>query len=315
MAATNSSKRVIYAALAGNLAIAVVKFIAAAWTGSSAMLSEGVHSLVDTGNQTLMLYGLHRAAKPADAQHPLGHGRELYFWSFIVALLIFSLGAGVAFYEGTTHLYAPVAITDPSVNYVVLAIAFVFEGLTWRVAWKEFAKERGEQGVLDAVTRSRDPTTFLVLFEDSAALVGIAIAFAGTATSVWLDLPALDGVASIMIGLVLAVTALFLVRESKGLLLGEPARPATRKSIIRIAEAHPDIEAVGRLVTVHLSPREIVVALDVNFADDLRTSGVEVTASELEQQIRKKHPDVTALFLNPRVRKGGAAENPDPSDI
>lgn len=307
--ASTSSKRVIYAALAGNLAIAVIKFAAAAWTGSSAMLSEGVHSLVDTGNQSLMLYGIRRAAKPADPQHPLGHGRELYFWTFIVALLIFSLGAGASFYEGVTHIAAPVVIEDPKVNYIVLAVAFVFEGLTWRVAWREFNKTRGQQGLLDAVKRSRDPTSFVVLFEDSAALVGIVIALIGTITAVWLDAPVFDGVASILIGVVLAATAVFLVRESKGLLLGEPALMATRNSIMTIAETHPNVNAIGRLVTVHLSPHEIVVALDVDFSEDLRASGVEATAGEIEQQIRAMHPDVTALFLNPRVRPGITYQN------
>ncbi|MEO8318336.1 MAG: cation diffusion facilitator family transporter, partial [Bradyrhizobium sp.] len=224
MASASSSKFVIYAALAGNLLVAATKFAAAAWTGSSAMLSEGVHSLVDTVNQGLMLYGIHRASAPPDEQHPLGHGRELYFWCFVVALLIFSLGAGISIYEGVTHILHPAAIEDPRVNYIVLGLSFVFESATWWIALREFEKQRGTLSYLEAATRSRDPASYLVLFEDSAALVGIAIAFAGTLAAELSGIREFDGLASIGIGLVLAITALFLARESKSLLIGEPAR-------------------------------------------------------------------------------------------
>src|SRR3954468_13617476 len=210
MAAGSASQRVIYAALAGNLMIALTKFAAAWWTGSSAMLSEGVHSVVDTSNQLLLLYGIHRASRPPDEDHPLGYGRELYFWSFIVALLIFSLGAGVSFYEGIAHISAPVHISDPVVNYIVLAISFVFEGATFGIALKEFDKVRGTLGYLEAVTASKDPPSFLVLFEDSAALIGILIAFAGTIAAQVLAMPVLDGLASIGIGVLLTITAAFL---------------------------------------------------------------------------------------------------------
>ncbi len=287
MAASTSPRLVIYAALTGNLLIALTKFFAAAWTGSSAMLSEGVHSLVDTGNQILMLHGLRRAEKPPDEQHPLGYGRELYFWSFIVALLIFSLGAGISLYEGILHIYAPVTIVDPMVNYIVLAISAVFEAASWAFAWREFQTQRGRLGVLDAVIRSRDPTTFIVLFEDSAALIGIAIAALGTYASLRFGMPELDGVASIGIGIVLAATAIFLARESKGLLIGEPAREPVRRSIIDLAKAEPGVNKVGRLITAHMAPNQIVVALDLDFADDLRASEVERTALALEPHSRQ----------------------------
>ncbi len=300
MAAGAASKKVIYAALAGNLLIAVTKFTAAGWTGSSAMLSEGVHSLVDTGNQALMLYGIHRAAKPADEQHPLGYGRELYFWCFIVALLIFSLGAGVSFYEGITHIQHPVVIVDPTVNYVVLALSFVFEAASWWIALREFDKHRGEMGYLEAATRSRDPTSFLVLFEDTAALIGIVIAFAGTLAAERLAMPELDGVASIGIGIVLAATAVFLARESKGLLIGEQAREPTRQSILKIAGEHHGVGSVGRLITVHLAPQQVVAIVDVDFADELSAAAVERAVSTLERQVKDKHPDVIALFINPK---------------
>jgi cation diffusion facilitator family transporter len=301
MAASASSKFVIYAALVGNLLIALVKFIAAGWTGSSAMLSEGVHSLVDTGNQGLMLYGMHRAAKPADATHPLGYGRDLYFWCFIVALLIFSLGAGISFYEGVAHILQPVEVVDPLVNYIVLALSFVFESITWGIAWRGFGQQRGGLGLFEAVVRSRDPTTFLVLFEDTAALTGIVIAAAGTASATSFGIPELDGVASIGIGIVLAGTAVFLARESKGLLLGESARERTQRSILEVANQHPGVSRTGRLITVHLAPHQIVAALDVSFKDDLRTTEVEKIAAALERQIKETNPDVFALFLRPKA--------------
>jgi cation diffusion facilitator family transporter len=299
VAASTSSIFVIYAALAGNVLVAMSKFGAAAWTGSSAMLSEAVHSSVDCGNQLLMLYGIHRASAPPDAQHPLGYGRELYFWSFIVALLIFSIGAGLSFYEGVNHILAPVPITDPHVNYIVLALSLLFEGASWGFAVREFEKQRGGLGFLEAATRSRDPTSFLVLFEDSAALIGIGMAFAGTFAAEWLENPRLDGVASLGISMVLAVTAAFLAHESKGLLIGEPAREPIRRSIIKIATNHAGISAVGRLVTVHLAPRQIVAALNVDFVDDLRASEVEDVTRSLEQTISQHHPEIVALFLSP----------------
>jgi cation diffusion facilitator family transporter len=294
----HSSKLVIYAALAGNLLIAVTKFVAAAWTGSSAMLSEGVHSLVDTGNQGLMLLGLRRAARPPDAEHPLGHGRELYFWSFVVALLIFSLGAGVSFYEGIVHIRAPEPIADPAVNYVVLGLSAAFEGTSWAIAWRAFAKQRGDLGVIEAVRRSRDPTGFTVLFEDSAALLGIAIAFAGTFAAHRLRMPELDGVASLGIGCVLAATAVFLARETKGLLIGEPARATVQASIRRTALAEPGVRDVGRLITVHLGPQQIVAALEV--AVDPRLSAIESAAAlaHLRRRVRDRHPQISEIFLD-----------------
>jgi len=298
-AAQHSSKLVIYAALAGNLLIAITKFVAAGWTGSSAMLSEGVHSLVDTGNQGLMLYGLHRAKQPPDEAHPLGHGRELYFWSFIVALLIFSLGAGISFYEGIVHILNPVSITEPMVNYVVLGLAFVFEGGSWLIAWREFKKQRGEVGVFTAVVRSRDPTGFIVLFEDSAALVGIVIAFVGMFLAERLEMPILDGAASLGIGAVLALTAIGLARECKGLLIGESAREDTRRSIREIAAREPGVQSAGRLISVHLGPNQIVVALEIDLTANLDGNDAETVIRSLRKNIRERHADITEVFITP----------------
>ncbi|TMA47160.1 MAG: cation diffusion facilitator family transporter, partial [Deltaproteobacteria bacterium] len=211
--ARRSSRKVVYAALLGNVLVALTKFAAAGVTGSSAMVSEAIHSLVDTGNEILLLYGLRRAARPPDELHPLGHGRELYFWSFIVTLLIFALGAGVSVYEGISHVIAPVPISNSIVNYVVLGLAFVFEGISCGVAMKEFRSAKGKRGYFEAVRQSKDPTMFMVLFEDSAALIGVMIALAGIAASETLDRPVLDGAASIGIGVLLGVVAMFLARE------------------------------------------------------------------------------------------------------
>jgi len=300
MATGSASRKVIYAALAGNLMIALTKFAAAGWTGSSAMMSEGVHSIVDSSNQLLLLYGMNRAAKPPDEDHPLGYGRELYFWSFIVALLIFSLGAGVSFYEGIAHISAPVRISDPYVNYIVLGISFVFEGATFLIALREFNKLRGSLGYFEAVTRSKDPPSFLVLLEDSAALIGIVIAFIGTLAADRLAMPVLDGVASIGIGLLLAVTATFLARESKELLIGEGARGSTTRSIRKIAAEQPGVERVNDLVTVHLAPDQVVAALSLEFKDPLTTPEIEQAVAAIETRICKLHPEVVSVFVKPQ---------------
>jgi cation diffusion facilitator family transporter len=302
--APSSTKRVVYAALFGNLLVTATKFIAAALTGSSAMLSEGVHSLIDTGNEVLLLYGLRRAAVPPDEEHPFGHGREVYFWSFVVAVMIFGVGAGVSFYEGILHVLAPHPIERPMVNYVVIALALVFEGASWRVAYREFRAAKGEDGFIEAAVRSKDPTTFMVLFEDSAALLGLLIALAGTVTAQALDAPVLDGVASIGIGVLLGGVAAFLARESKGLLIGEPARSEVVSAICSIARAHPGVERSNALFTVHVGPRQVVAAVSVDFKDDLTARDVERIVAEIEERVRRAHPEVVSLIIKPQSADG-----------
>jgi cation diffusion facilitator family transporter len=299
--AAGQSKTVVYAAFAGNLLVALTKFMAAWWTGSSAMLSEAIHSLVDTSNQLLLLYGMHRAGQPPDAAHPLGYGRELYFWSFIVALLMFTLGAGVAFYEGIRHILHPNDIVDPQVSYIVLAASALFEGATWFIALREFRKAKGDLGYYEAVRRSKDPPSFIVLFEDSAALLGLLIAFIGTFASTRLAIPELDGVASIGIALLLGITALGLARESKGLLIGEPASRALRDSIIAIARHITGIERAHIVFTVHLAPDQVVAALSLEFNDKLTTPEIERAIDELEHAIHQAHPEVIAVFVKPQA--------------
>lgn len=299
--AAAKSKFVVYAASIGNALVALTKFVAAWWTGSSAMLSEAIHSLVDTGNQLLLLYGIHRAARPPDDLHPLGHGREIYFWSFVVALLMFTLGAGVACYEGVQHILSPHEIVDPTVSYVVLGCAALFEGTSWLVALREFRKAKGDLGYFEAVRRSKDPLTFTVLFEDSAALLGLLVALAGIALAQALGDPRFDGYASLGIGVVLAVAALLLARETKGLLIGEAAGAGVREDILRIAAADRSIRCANGVLTVQMGPRSIVAALSAEFEDALATPDIERCIRRIEDAVRAAHPDVVALFVKPQT--------------
>jgi cation diffusion facilitator family transporter len=299
---TNSgTKAVVYAALIGNLLVALTKTAAGFWTGSSAMQSEAIHSFVDTGNEVLLLYGMHRAAKRADPQHPLGYGRELYFWSFIVALLVFAVGAGVSFYQGVTHLRNPEPIDDPLVNYLVLAFAFVFEGVSWAISLRQFKASKGTQGFYEAAERSKDPPSFMVFFEDSAALLGIALAAIGTFMASTGGMPVFDGLASIGIGIVLAGVAILLARESKSLLIGETADRKLADSIVRIASAEPCVAQVNGLMTVQLAPDQIVAALSVEFTDDMRVTQVEQSVMHMEEQLREAHPELITIFIKPQT--------------
>jgi cation diffusion facilitator family transporter len=294
---------VIYAALAGNSLIAVTKFAAAAATGSSAMFSEAIHSVVDTGNQGLLLYGMKRARRPADTQHPFGYGMELYFWTFVVAILIFAVGAGISLYEGITKWLHPHALTSPHINYIVLGLALVFEAGAWWVAFREFRRSKGQLGYIAAVRTSKDPTIFTVLFEDSAAMLGLVAAFLGIALGQALDLPALDGVASIVIGLILAATAILLAYESKGLLIGEGASAAVVAGIRRIVAGRPGIDQVNELLTMHLGPRDVLLTLSLDFDDRLTAGQVEAAISDLESAIKSAYPQVSRVFIEAQSRK------------
>jgi cation diffusion facilitator family transporter len=297
----SSEHTVVIAALVGNLAVAITKFVAAGITGSSAMLSEGVHSLVDTSNEVLMLYGMRRAARPTDLAHPFGHGRELYFWAFIVALLVFALGAGVSTYEGVRHLRHPEPMTRPLVNYAVLAASLVFEGISWTVAMREFRRAKGGLGWFEAFRQSKDPTTFTVLFEDTAALAGLLVALAGIALAQWTGDPRWDGAASLAIGLLLAVTAMLLVRETKALLLGESADRTVRDDILRIADADADVRCANGVITQQFGPDTVVAALSADFHDRLTTPEIEACIRRIETGVQQAHPEVVALFVKPQT--------------
>lgn len=301
MAKPSGSRLVVYAALVGNLCIAIAKFIAAGISGSSAMLSEGVHSLVDTLNEVLLLYGLHRADKKPDTVHPFGYGRELYFWSFIVALLVFAAGAGVSAYEGVLHIRNPEPATNHALSYAVLGIAFVFEGVSWWVALREFRATKGNMGYFEAFRRSKDPATFTVLLEDSAALLGLAFAAAGLAAAQWFDMPELDGVASLCIAGVLAVTAFLLARETKGLLVGEPAHPTVARRILAVANTDPDLRNANGVTTMQMGPDQVVAMLSAEFEDDRTTPQIEACITRIEQAVKAEYPELVALFVKPQT--------------
>jgi cation diffusion facilitator family transporter len=290
------SRTAILAAIVGNLAIAATKLIAAFFTGSSAMLSEGIHSLVDTGNGGLLLFGSRRSRKPPDANHPFGHGKELYFWSLVVAILIFALGGGMSVYEGVTHL-AHAELHDPTWNYVVLGFAMIFEGASCFFAFKAFRKEMSGQGVLGTIRASKDPTTFTVLFEDTAAMLGLVVAFLGIFLGHQLNNPYLDGVASIIIGAILAVVAGFLAYESKGLLIGEGVDPAVLSSIRALVTDDTAVKGIKKSLTMHFGPSEVLLTLDVRFKKQLTAEGVAEAVDRLEKKIRDRHPEIKYIFI------------------
>ena len=293
----SGSRRVIYAALVGNALISVTKFIAAFSTGSSAMLSEGVHSVVDTGNQLLLLFGRGRARRPPDDKFPFGHGKEVYFWSFVVALLIFAVGAGVSIYEGVHRLRHPQPVANAATNYVVLALAFVFEGAAWTFAYREFKRTKGDMGYFEAVKRGKNPALFVVLFEDSAAMLGLLVAFVGIFLAEVTGNPYFDGGASVVIGLILGVTAAWLAFETHGLLIGESASTHVIRGIREIVTASPRINVVNEVLTVHMGPEFILVTLSVDFTDESLASEIEDAVAEVDRQIKERYPDVKRVFI------------------
>jgi cation diffusion facilitator family transporter len=294
-----SSKFAIYIALIADLAIAITKFIAAIITGSSAMMSEGIHSLVDTVNEILLLVGIKSSRKPADANRPFGYGKELYFWSFIVSLLIFSLGGCISFYEGIMHLRHPVPIENVLWSYIVLAIAFVFNTFSFIAAMKAFNKQRREENFWEAVAVSKDPTTFVVLFEDAAGLLGVVVAFIGVYLGHLYNNPFFDGIASIVIGIILIAISVLLVRESKGLLMGEPASEKALNEIIRITESDPSIEKVLRHYSMFMSPEEVVLQLSAVFKDDITAKEITKAIARIEGGIQERFPRVKQIFIEP----------------
>jgi cation diffusion facilitator family transporter len=294
---------VLYGALAANLGIGVAKFVAAGLTGSSSMLTEGFHSVVDSGNQVLLLYGQKKAKRPADEAHPFGYGRELYFWAFVVAILIFAIGAGVSIFEGWRHIQEPEPLTSPTINYVVLAISFALEGSSWTIAVREFAKAKGDMGWWDAIHRSKDPAGFIVLFEDSAALAGLVIAGIGIWASHAFNEPRIDGAASIAIGVILALVAVLLARESKGLLIGERADPAIIATIRRIVAAHPAIISVNHVRTIHTAPDSIFAAISADFDDAVTMGNGETMIEAMEDELRAAVPTLSSIYIRPEKRE------------
>lgn len=292
-----ASKSVVYTALGGNLLIAIIKFGAAFFTGSSAMFSEAIHSLVDTGNQFLLLLGIKQSARPATPTHPFGHGLQLYFWTFVVAILIFGLGAGISIYQGIHKIQHPEPVDHVFVNYIVIALSIVFEGFVWIKALKAFNKVRGNASWISAVHSSKDPTLFTVLFEDTAALLGLIVALIGIFLSETLNMPVLDGVASLVIGLLLAITAGFLAYECQSLLTGEGAAPEVREGIRQIASTQKGVVGANEILTMHFGPQDVLVNLSLDFEDDLPAAQVEEAVTEIEHSIKTAFPVVSRVFV------------------
>jgi cation diffusion facilitator family transporter len=288
----------VYGAITANLLIAVAKFVAAFFTGSSAMVSEGVHSLVDTGNQSLILLGIHRSKKLADDQHPYGYGKELYFWALIVAVVLFSLGGGISIYEGINHLRHPGELGDPTWNYVVLAIAFVLEGAAGYLALRALLAAAGEKTFWQALRSSKDPAVFTILAEDFAALAGIVVAFLGIYFGHLYANPYLDGVASVAIGVILALVAVFLVYESRGLIIGESADSEIVRSIHALAQADPDVQRVERPLTMHLGATKVLLNMRVQFKPELAALNLPAAVDRLEASIRARHPQIAHIFID-----------------
>jgi cation diffusion facilitator family transporter len=299
----SGSKKVIYAALIGNALIAVTKFVAAVLTRSSAMFSEGIHSVVDTGNQVLLLHGLRRSKKPPDEQFPFGHGKEIYFWSFVVAILIFAVGAGISVYEGVRHLLHPVPVENPTVNYIVLGLAMIFEGVAWFFAWREFSKVQGRYGTIRAVQRGKDPSMFVVLFEDTAAMLGLIVAFLGIFLGQITGNPYFDGAASVLIGLILGGTAIWLAVETHGLLIGEGANPEVVATIRGIVGRHGVIEHVNEIATMHMGPEYLLVNLSVDFSSTASADDVESVVRQLDGELKAALPEVKRVFIEAEARR------------
>ena len=294
---SSSSRKAIYAALAANCLIATTKLVAAWLTGSSAMLSEGIHSIVDTGNEILLLYGLRRARLPADEEFPFGHGKEVYFWSFVVALLIFAVGAGFSIFKGISHLISPTPVENLYLNYIVICLAAVFEGSSLHVGFKAFAKTKGKWGYVQAVHRGKDPSILVVLFEDSAAILSLATAFLGIFLSQLTGSHYYDGAASIVIGLILAGTAILLAFETKGLLIGESANKEVVQGIRQLAASFKEIRHVNEILTMHMGPDFILVNISVDFVDPILADEIENTVDRLDKTIKQSYPMVKRVFV------------------
>jgi cation diffusion facilitator family transporter len=301
MAGDQNPRRSVYAALAANLAIFLAKSAAAVISGSSAMLAEAIHSLADTGNQALLLLGLRRAEKPPDELHPFGHGKERFFWTFVVAMSLFSLGAAFSIFHGIEGLVKGHEVPNPTIALIVLVLSALFEGSAFRTAWGQFQAKRGDRSVPAALEEAKDPEVLTVIGEDSAALTGIAIAIAGLLLANFTGEAAFDSAASIGIGIVLAVVAFLLAREMLNLLLGESASEPVRREIVAITQRSDDVDHVVDLRTMHIGPAELLIAMDVLFNDGLDTDAIEAAIDRIEDEIRAAVPEARAIFVEPET--------------
>ena len=303
-----SSKKAIYGAIIANSAIAVSKFVAAFFTGSSSMLSEGIHSLVDTGNGVLLLFGIRSSKKPADELHPYGYGQEVYFWSFVVAILIFALGGGIALYEGIEHLLHPRELENVMWNYVVLGMAMAFEGWALSVALRQFNQTRGDKSFYQALVDSKDTSTAAVVIEDTAALIGLIIAFVCVFLGQVTGIVYFDGLGSVLIGLLLISVSWFFAIECKGLLIGEGMLPENVNEIQEILKEEKNVESFNRPLSLYFGPDEILLNLDVEFKDALTSDEIEITVAGLEKKIKKRFPKINRIFIEANAVAKGRQE-------
>jgi cation diffusion facilitator family transporter len=295
------SKIAVYGAIAANVAIAATKFVVASITGSSAMLSEGIHSAVDTGNGVLMLIGTRLSERKATVEHPFGHGKELFFWSLIVAVLVFGLGGGLSIFEGAQHILNPAPMRDAKWNYFVLVAAALFEGTSFGMALRVFMREKGERPFWQALHGSKDPLTYTVLGEDFAALAGLAVAAIGIFVSHRFDMPKADGVASVVIGVILAGVAVLLIREARGLLIGEGVRPETAAAIRELLKRHPLVRDVGPLLSMYIGPDQVLLTLDIEFDPKASAQSISDAVKSLEREIRERFDKITRIYIETRA--------------
>jgi cation diffusion facilitator family transporter len=297
VAGKGESKIAVVAAVVGNLLVSILKFVAASITGSSAMVAEGIHSLVDTGNGGLVLFGMKRAERPADAAHPFGHGKELYFWTLIVAISIFGIGGGLSTYEGVHRLMYPVAVDNPWPNYIVLAIAFLIEGTSFFIAMREFNAARGSRPAIEFIRASKDPSLFTIVFEDSAAMLGLIVAFLGVLAGHLTGSPYFDGGASVLIGFILMGVAWMLARETKGLLIGEGVEAPVLEKMREQVAADPAIEAVGAIRTMYIGPKDLLVNLDVAFRVGVDAAAMHASIARVEAVLKAAHPEIRNVYV------------------
>jgi len=297
MSGTGESKVAVVAAVVGNLLVAISKFVAAAFTGSSAMIAEGIHSLVDTGNGILVLWGMRRADRPADPGHPFGHGKELYFWTLLVAISVFGIGGGMSLYEGVIHLMHPVPVENPLFNYVVLTIALAIEGASFHIAMREFNAARAGRPAFEFIRASKDPSLFTIVFEDSAAMAGLLVAFISVFLGQITGSPYFDGGASVLIGLILMTVAWLLARETKGLLVGEGVEPAVLAHMYEIVGSDSAIEGVGQIRTMFVGPKELLVNIDVAFKKGVGASRMQQSIARVEAALKAEYPEVGNIYI------------------
>jgi cation diffusion facilitator family transporter len=291
----------IYSALAADVLIATTKFFAGAYSNSSSMISEGIHSLVDSTNQVLLLYGMKRSKKAPDKFRPFGYGKELYFWSFIVSILIFGLGGGISVYQGIIHIRHPLPLEDPTWNYLVLGFSIIFDGASFIIAVRNFNKMRGELSFWKAVIRSKDPASFIVLFEDGAAVAGLLIVFIFMKISHAYNIPVLDGIASVSVGFLLIFVSFILARESRSLLMGEGIAPETQKKIVALTEKDPAVIKVTKVLSTYESPEEVVLMLIDYFKEHLDTAEITGAIDRIRKNIREQFQLIEFVIIEPQT--------------